>query len=41
MKTVKNLSKKDIIHYADWASKGYVVLTCRFYINEITILMSK
>ena len=35
------MSKKDIIHYADWASKGHVVLTCRFYIDEITILMSK
>lgn len=35
------MSKKDIIHYADLASRGYVVLTCRFYIDKITILMSK
>ena len=35
------MSKKDIIHYADLASRGHVVLTCRFYIDKITILMSK
>ena len=35
------MSKKDIIHYADYASKGYVVLTCRFYIEQITEFMSR
>lgn len=35
------MSKKDIIHYADWASKGFVVLSSRFYIEQITEFMSR
>lgn len=35
------MSKKDIIHYADYASEGFVVLSCRFYIEQITEFMNR
>lgn len=35
------MSKKDIIHYAEFASKGFVVLSCKFYIEKITEYMNK
>ena len=35
------MSKKDIVHYGEWASEGYVVLTCRFYLEQITEYMNK
>ena len=35
------MSKKDIVHYGEWASEGHVVLTCRFYLEQITEYMNK
>lgn len=35
------MSKKDIIHYADFASRGHVIVTCRFYIEQITEFMNR
>ena len=33
--------KKDIVHYGEWASESHVVLTCRFYLEQITEYMNK
>lgn len=35
------MSKANVIHYAEWAKKGFVVLSCRFHLEQITEFMSR
>lgn len=35
------MSKGNIVHYGDWALRGHVVLTCRFYLEQIEEYMNR